>query len=98
MTSYLLIGTMFCLPLAMRFFTETYYPGTAAAKWVESSQLISPLSAAFDTPLKFNVPTMIDRGGTWQDYFNYLGLTAAIDIFLLAAIYRLFQTRWRVAE
>jgi ABC-type transport system involved in multi-copper enzyme maturation permease subunit len=98
MTSYLLIGTMFCLPLAMRFFTETYYPGTAAAHWVASSQLISPLSAAFNAPLKFNVPGMIDRGGTWQDYFNYLGLTAAINIFLLAAIYRLFQTRWRVAE
>ena len=55
MTSYLLIGTMFCLPLAMRFFTETYYPGSPAAHWVESSQLISPLSAAFNMPMKFDV-------------------------------------------
>ena len=32
------------------------------------------------------------------NYFYYLEFTAALDIFLLAAIYRLFQTRWRVAE
>jgi hypothetical protein len=41
---------------------------------------------------------MTDRGGTWDQYFSYLGFTAALNIFLLAAIYRLFQTRWRVAE
>ena len=98
MTSYLLIGTIFCLPLAMRFFTDNYYPNTPAAHWVSASQVISPLSAAFNTPLKFHLQDMTDRGSTWDSYFQYLGFTAALDVFLLAAIYRLFQTRWRVAE
>ena len=35
MTSYLLIGTMFCLPMALRFFAETYYPGSASAHWID---------------------------------------------------------------
>jgi ABC-type transport system involved in multi-copper enzyme maturation permease subunit len=98
MTSYLLIGTLFCLPLALRFFTETYYPGSHTAQWIESIQRISPLSAAFNTPLQFHVPDMTDRGGPWTAYFTYLGFTAVLDTFLLAAIYGLFQTRWRVAE
>ena len=55
-------------------------------------------SAAFNTPLKFHLQDMTDRGGTWNNYFQYLGFTGALDVILLAAIYRLFQTRWRVAE
>ena len=43
MTSYLLIGTIFCLPLAMRFFTENYYPGTPAAHWVNAEPGDQPL-------------------------------------------------------
>jgi ABC-type transport system involved in multi-copper enzyme maturation permease subunit len=98
MSSYLIVGTMFCLPLAMRFFTENYYPGSAADRAVRVSQLISPISAAFETPLKFNLKGWIDRGTNWTMYFSYLGFAAALDLVLLTAIYLLFQARWRVAE
>jgi ABC-type transport system involved in multi-copper enzyme maturation permease subunit len=98
MSSYLIVGTIFCLPLAMRFFTANYYPGTWADHAVQSSLLISPVSAAFNTPLKFHVTGMIDRGTDWQPYLSYLAISAALDIVLLVAIYFLFHARWRVAE
>lgn len=103
MTSYLIIGALFCLPLALRFFTDNYYPDTPTDHYVAASELMSPIAAAFNTPLVFKTNGYLDRGainGTadWHMYLAYLGFTAVLNLVLLALIYRLFQTRWRIAE
>ena len=38
MTSYLIIGALFCLPLALRFFARSYFPQAAATAWIDRSR------------------------------------------------------------
>ena len=98
MTSYLLIATMFCLPLAARFFVDTYYPHSPAVHWVETIETASPFAASFNVPLKFDLPNVHDRSGSWESFEWYMAFTLGLDLFLLAAIAFLFERRWRVSE
>jgi ABC-type transport system involved in multi-copper enzyme maturation permease subunit len=98
MTSYLIIGALFCLPLALRFFARTYFPQSAATAWIDRSALTSPIAATFGIPLNFQSPPAAVRLDSWQVFFSYAAFTSALDLILLGAIIWLFNTRWRVAE
>jgi hypothetical protein len=98
MTSYMIIGALFCLPLALRFFAGTYFPRAAATAWIDRSALTSPIAATFGIPLNFQSPTPAARIDSWNMFFSYVAFTSALDLILLGAIIWLFNTRWRVAE
>ncbi len=98
MTSYLIIGALFCLPLALRFFARAYFPGSAATFWIERSALTSPIAATLGIPLNFTSPGTYSPPAVWDLFFSYVAFTSALDLILLAAIIWLFNTRWRVAE
>ncbi len=98
MTSYLIIGALFCLPLALRFFARAYFPQSAATTWIDRSALTSPIAATFGIPLNFQTQGFSARADSWNFFFSYVAFTSALDLVLLAAIIWLFNTRWRVAE
>jgi ABC-type transport system involved in multi-copper enzyme maturation permease subunit len=98
MTSYLIIGALFCLPMALRFFARSYFPQAAATAWIDRSALTSPIAATFGIPLSFQSPGAAARPDSWNMFFSYAAFTSALDLVLLGAIVWLFNTRWRVAE
>jgi ABC-type transport system involved in multi-copper enzyme maturation permease subunit len=98
MTSYLIIGALFCLPLALRFFARSYFPQAAATAWIDRSALTSPIAATFGISLSFQSPGAPARPDSWNMFFSYAAFTSALDLILLGAIVWLFNTRWRVAE
>jgi hypothetical protein len=99
MTTYFVIIVLFCLPLAMRFFAETFFPRAAATSWIRSLNLTSPFAAAFSVPMRFgNQNEMPPRAGDGLLYISYVGFSTALLFVLLGMMIWLFNTRWRVAE
>ena len=54
------IIVLFCLPLAMRFFADTFFPNAAATPMVKAMSLTSPFAAAFAVPMRFGNPDLPD--------------------------------------
>ncbi|HEY2761812.1 MAG TPA: ABC transporter permease subunit, partial [Pirellulales bacterium] len=99
MATYLLIIVLFCAPLAMRFFVETFFPQAAATAWISRLSVTSPLAAIFAVPFYIGNPTDVaDRVADWWQYGAYVGFTLVWICVLVALIGWLFRTRWRVAE
>ncbi len=98
MTTYLIIGVLFGLPLAMRFFARTYFPSAKVTTWIDQAGLTSPIVAAFSIPYHSEGEHMLREAPTWNPLFMYFGFTAALCVAMLFAITWLFNTRWRVAE
>jgi ABC-type transport system involved in multi-copper enzyme maturation permease subunit len=98
MTTYVIIIVLFCLPLATRFFAETFFPKADATPIVKAVSATSPFAAAFAVPMKFETNDMPDRTGDWPLYFSYLGFTTLLIVVLSVTMIWLFNTRWRVAE
>jgi ABC-type Na+ efflux pump permease subunit len=98
MSSYLVIGTIFCLPLAARTFVDAYAPGAPITDLIETLGVISPFAAALHIPLMLEIPNIADRVGSWSFFFYYLGFSVALDAVLLIAIQQLFDWRWRNSE
>lgn len=98
MTTYLIIIALYCLPLATRYFAETFFPKADATPIVKAVSATSPFAAAFAVPMKFETNDMPDRTGDWALYFSYLGFTSLLIVVLSMTMIWLFNTRWRVAE
>jgi ABC-type transport system involved in multi-copper enzyme maturation permease subunit len=99
MATYIVIIALFCVPLAMRFFAETFFPRSSGATVAGAISVTSPFAAAFSVPLKFGNPNqMPDHPGDWAFYFSYLGFTTLLIVVLLSTMIWLFNARWRVAE
>jgi ABC-type transport system involved in multi-copper enzyme maturation permease subunit len=99
MTTYMVIIVLFCLPLSMRFFADTFFQNAKATPLVKAVSLTSPFAAAFSVPMRFGNPNEVpDHAANWALYFSYLGFSAALLGLLLVAMIWLFHTRWRVAE
>ncbi len=98
MVTYLSIIVLFCVPLAMRFFADRFFPDAGGTAVVRSLGLASPFAAAFSVPLHFGNPDYPDQTANWPLYFSYLGFSCIFCAALLAMMIWLFNTRWRVAE
>lgn len=108
--SYVVLIGLFLSPLAMRYFTETFYTDMPSAsgivETVEALGVLSPFSALFALPLE------MDRSGSWGNpdaetlqaagqpliFWGYLVWSLVYNGALLGLLAWLFQTRWRVAE
>jgi ABC-type transport system involved in multi-copper enzyme maturation permease subunit len=98
MATYMSIITLFCLPLAMRFFAERFFPDAPATSVVRALNITSPVSAAFAVPLQFGNPDFPDLPANWPLYFSYLGFSSLFCLLLLVMMSWLFNARWRVAQ
>ena len=96
--AYLAIATLYCLPLAVRYFTDTFFSRSGAIEAARWLGVTSPFAAAFAVPLTFANPDFADRAADWPLYFSYLGFSSALVMCLLAAMIWLFHRQWRVAE
>ena len=99
MATYLVILALFCLPIAARFFGETFFPQAASANaMVLDANATSPFAAFFATPLVFGNPDIADHAANWPLYIWYVGFSTALVAFLLTTMLWLFNVRCRVAE
>jgi ABC-type transport system involved in multi-copper enzyme maturation permease subunit len=98
MTTYLVIVLLFAAPLAINFFAREFFPDATLTRVVEATGFASPLAAAFNVPLKFNMPDIGDIVGSWPMFTSYVGFTILLNTGLLGSMIWLFNVRWRVAE
>jgi ABC-type transport system involved in multi-copper enzyme maturation permease subunit len=108
MTTYLVIIVLFCAPLAVRYFAETFFPTHESVKIINAASFTSPFAAAQAVPLdtgttsmNSNVPRSqsapLAQLGDWPLFMSYVGFSLGLDGFLLLTMMWLFNTRWRVA-
>jgi ABC-type transport system involved in multi-copper enzyme maturation permease subunit len=106
MTTYMVMIVLFCAPLAVEYFAETFFPNHPAVKYIDAAGFTSPFAAAQAVPLdtgtttSSNVPgnaTPFAQLGNWPLFFGYVGFSLALDAMLLLTMMWMFNTRWRVA-
>jgi ABC-type transport system involved in multi-copper enzyme maturation permease subunit len=102
MTTYLIIILLFCAPLAINFFAQTFFqdhPNTPKIAWLG---VASPFSAAFGIPLDISLGTdtlsPTELAGNWPLYALHVLFTLALNGALLLVMMWQFSTRWRVAS
>jgi ABC-type transport system involved in multi-copper enzyme maturation permease subunit len=104
MATYLVIILLFCAPLAVNYFAQTFFPTHPSAPYVEAAGFTSPFAAGFAVPLDMGLPTDTSQtatakevAGNWPVFFAYVAFSLSLDGLLLLTMMWLFNTRWRVA-
>jgi ABC-type transport system involved in multi-copper enzyme maturation permease subunit len=108
--SYLTIVVLFGAPLALRLFTETFFPAQTPAPAVAALSIASPFAAVFDTPpmaepspgfrelslgAEERRPASAPPG--YAPPLRFLLAAGVADLVLLVTMLWLFRLRWRVA-
>jgi hypothetical protein len=104
MTTYLVIILLFCAPLAVNYFAQTFFPEHPNAAIIESAGFTSPFAAAFAVPLDMGVTNDSTAAqaakaatGNWPIFLAYVGFSLGLNVALLLVMIWMFNTRWRVA-
>jgi len=99
MTAYLVIVVLYAAPVAAQGMAEVFLRDTPAAFWIRQTLFTSPFAAAFSLPLSLGTDQVVTSPG-WSPVTCgfYLVFYSVLDVFLLWAMIRLFQIRWRVAQ
>ncbi len=100
-TTYLLIIVLFCVPLAVTVFAQSFLSGELLLRNVQVMGVTSPFSAAFQVPLKVDLPAGAvgqPHVGNWWVFGGYVAFSLAMTAVLLTTMVSMFNTRWRVAE
>jgi ABC-type transport system involved in multi-copper enzyme maturation permease subunit len=107
MTTYFTIIVLFAVPLAVGFFSDTFFPDAASNDWIRWTRVTSPFAAAFDVPMKApttetssyvaNARETLTYAGSWVRFNCYVLFTILLNGSLILAMIWLFRSRWRVA-
>jgi ABC-type transport system involved in multi-copper enzyme maturation permease subunit len=101
MTTYVVIIVLFCAPLAVNFFAQTFFQDHPNTPWVTQLGFTSPFVAAHAIPLDITLGTETltpeQLEGNWPLYALYVFNTLAMNAVLLLTMMWLFRSRWRVA-
>jgi len=110
MNSYLVLATLFIAPLAVGYFSETFFPQSQARDDLQWLRVTSPIAAAFDIPFQptkasrarrswdqEDAPAASSSQSVWLRPCVFAGLTVLVNIGLLVAMIWLFHMRWRVS-
>lgn len=103
MTSYLVLIVVFTGPVAVQFFTTTFYEAGDEATVLTQFSVASPFTAAFAVPLDFTKEAgfeLVDGAvaGDWFDYASFMLFYTILNATLLATMATLFSKRWSVAR
>jgi ABC-type transport system involved in multi-copper enzyme maturation permease subunit len=98
MTSYLIIVTLFTLPVAVNFFAQTFFSDTAVAQWIDQLSFTSPFSAAHALTIDVQDGSRQYLPPNWAIFFSFAAFYVAANALLVIGMLRLFNTRWRVSE
>jgi ABC-type transport system involved in multi-copper enzyme maturation permease subunit len=97
MCSYLVLATIFLVPVAARVFTETFAAGSQASNVVTYFESASPFAAAFNLPLTIDEESNVGRIDTMV-FWGFVLFSIVYNSGLLLAMMQLFKVRWRVSE
>jgi ABC-type transport system involved in multi-copper enzyme maturation permease subunit len=97
MGSYLVLATIFLVPVAARVFTTTFAPGSNASDIVTYFESLSPFAAAFNLPLVIDDYSNVDRIDAMV-FWGFVLFSIVYNSALLLAMMQLFKVRWRVSE
>ena len=98
MTSYLVIVTLFTLPVAVNFFAQTFFGETNAAQWIDQLSFTSPFSTAGALTIDLHLSGSNHVPPNWSMFYSYVAFYLAANALLIVGMLRLFNTRWRVSE
>ncbi len=107
MVTYLVIVTLFCMPLAVKFFSDTFFLSEQASRTTEFVGIMSPFMAAFQVPLKNDEPNKQSqlkaapesiKKDSWQLPLAYMLTATILNLLMLGIMTWLFNSRWRVAR
>jgi ABC-type transport system involved in multi-copper enzyme maturation permease subunit len=100
MSTYLVIVALFCLPLAVNFFTQTFFPDDPVRSVTHAALVTSPFAATFALPLADVLPENDTEPPTpeWWLFGGFVVLAVALVSLLVLTMEWLFNVRWRVAE
>ena len=97
LATYLIIITLFLVPLAAERFVDFFVKTTDAQKIVELASITSPFAAVFNLPLEVSSlpqPHAVSLPVFW----GHLFFAVVYNTVLLLAVMWLFQVRWRVSD
>jgi ABC-type transport system involved in multi-copper enzyme maturation permease subunit len=97
MCSYLVLATIFLVPVAARVFTETFAAGSQASNVVTYFESASPFAAAFNLPLTIDDESNVARIDVMV-FWGFVLFSIIYNAGLLLAMMQLFKVRWRVSE
>jgi ABC-type transport system involved in multi-copper enzyme maturation permease subunit len=98
MTSYLIIVTLFTMPVAINFFAQTFFNDTSAARWISQLSFTSPFATAHALTIDLQVGDRAYVPPNWGMFFSFAGFYLLANGLLIVGMLRLFNTRWRVSE
>ena len=100
MTSYLVLISMFALPIAVKLFADLFFADAATTIELREYLFVSPFAASFSLPLHLDSSgQVLAQASNWSIITApaFLAFYAIVDLLLMAAMILLFNTRWRVA-
>jgi ABC-type transport system involved in multi-copper enzyme maturation permease subunit len=98
MCSYLVLATIFLVPIAARVFTQTFAPNSAASGVVSIFESFSPFAAAFNLPLTLDDSYSNVARIDIRIFFGFILFAILYNSALLLGMIQLFKVRWRVSE
>ena len=98
MTTYLIIIVIYCVPLAVSYFADEFFPKAEFTLVVRNLGITSPFAAAIAVPLDVEFAGNANNSdASWPIFFGYLLFTAGLNVSLLLVMMWMFNTRWRVS-
>jgi ABC-type transport system involved in multi-copper enzyme maturation permease subunit len=94
-TSYLAIALLFTMPLAVSYFSQTFFAGTEWSDWAGRLSFVSPFAVAFQMPIDTMMPGATPGQIEWAQVAMFLGFYLVLNAALLIAMGWLFNVRWR---
>ena len=95
-TTYLVIVSLFTVPVAVGFFADTFFPSSQGAMVAQFYGLLSPFAATFALPLE--IPDGDQGVVALPLFFGFIGWSAVWNGTLFVLMTRLFEARWRVSQ
>ena len=97
LATYLIIITLFLLPLAAQRFVDFFVKTAEAQEIVELAGISSPFAAVFNLPLEVSSLPQ-PRAVSLPVFYGHLFFAVVYNAVLLSAVTWLFQVRWRVSD
>jgi ABC-type transport system involved in multi-copper enzyme maturation permease subunit len=97
LASYLIIITLFLMPLAAERFVEQFVKTPDAREVVQLAGITSPFAAVFNLPLEVS-SVQQPRAVSLPVFWGHLFFAVVYNIVLLSAVMWLIQVRWKVSD
>jgi ABC-type transport system involved in multi-copper enzyme maturation permease subunit len=100
LASYLAIIVLFMLPVAIKYFAQTFFPDAAATTFFNQLSFTSPFAVvhALSIDLQLANKSNVFVPPDWWLFASFVAFYLTLDLLLIVGMLRRFNTRWRVSE